>query len=631
VALSVGVQHMVRSDLAASGVIFTLDPESGFRDVVVVDSIWGIGENIVQGRATPDEFVVHKPTLRAGFRPIVRARLGAKELLMAYDEAESKLVNRPTPETTAQQWSVTHDDVLRLAQWAIDIEDHYTAQRGTPTPMDIEWAKDGVTGELFIVQARPETVHSQRGGAMLRTYRLAGDGEVLVRGIAVGHQVASGTVRVIDDARQMDALNDGDILVTMTTDPDWEPVMKRASAIVTERGGRTSHAAIVARELGVPAVVGAQDALRRLFDGETATVSCIGEEGVIYRGMVPFEVTEMESAALPATRTKVLVNLGDPAAAFSVAALPVDGVGLVRLEFILASHVGVHPMALLYRDQLDISVRRDIDAITRNHASPAEFFVDRLAQGVGSIAAAMYPRPVILRFSDFKSNEYRSLLGGDRFEPAEENPMIGWRGASRYYDPDYIEAFQLELHAVRRVREVFGLTNLHVMIPFCRTTGEAERVLEILAKSGLERGAGGLQVYVMAEIPANVLLATEFAELFDGFSIGSNDLTQLVLGVDRDSERVAGLFDERNPAVKKACRMLIDAAHAAGRPVGICGQAPSDYPDFAAFLVQAGIDSVSLVPDALIATKRRIAEIEESASLTGADPAATEFDRDGGR
>lgn len=610
VALSVGVQQMVRADSSASGVAFTLDTETGFRDVVVIDSIWGLGENIVQGKSTPDEYVVHVPTLRQGFHPIIRTRMGAKELLMSYDEHAHEITNRPTPARLRNEWSLDRLDVLALARWAVQIEDHYSTKRGVETPMDIEWAKDGVTGNLYIVQARPETVHSQAKTATLRTCRLLEEGEVLTSGIAVGNDVATGTLRLITKPSQMDALEDGDILVTSTTDPDWEPVMKRSAAIVTERGGRTSHAAIVARELGIPAVVGAGDALRVLTDGEPATVSCTGDDGLVYRGELAYEVEEIDAATLPATETKIMLNMGDPSLAFGLASLPVDGVGLARMEFILASHVGVHPLALLHRDQLELEVRREVDAATAGYEVPSRYFVDRLAEGIATIAAAMYPRPVILRFSDFKSNEYRSLIGGEVFEPIEENPMIGWRGASRYYDPDFVDAFLLEVEAIRRVRDEFGLTNLHVMIPFCRTVREGEQVLEILAKNGLERGQDGLRVYVMAEIPANILLADQFAELFDGFSIGSNDLTQLTLGVDRDSDRVAPLLDERNDAVKLACKMLIEAVAGTDTTVGICGQAPSDYPDFAAFLVETGIDSISVVPDALVATRMSVADIE---------------------
>jgi len=609
IALSAGVQHMVRSDSSASGVMFTLDPETGFRDVVVIDSIWGLGENIVQGKSTPDEFVVHAPTLREGHRPIIRSRLGAKELLMAYDEHDHEITNRPTPHERRGQWSIDRLDVLTLARWALQIEDHYSTRRGTPTPMDIEWAKDGVTGDLYIVQARPETVHSQVKRPVLRTFHLSEEGEVLTKGIAVGNDVAGGTVRLITSPNQMNVLEPGDILVTSTTDPDWEPVMKLASAIVTEHGGRTSHAAIVARELGIPAVVGANDALRAIEDGIDATVSCVGDDGLVYRGLLDYRVDEIDPTTLPHTRTNIYLNIGDPSSAFSLAALPVDGVGLARMEFILAAHVGVHPLALLHHDELDLTARREVDAVIGS-ADPREFFVNRLAEGVGTIAAALYPRPVILRFSDFKSNEYRSMVGGEGFEPPEENPMIGWRGASRYYDDRFVDAFIMELDAVRRVRDDFGLTNLHVMIPFCRTLEEARKVLALLDEHGLARGSNDLKVYVMAEIPANVLLATDFAELFDGFSIGSNDLTQLVLGVDRDSDRVAHLLDERNPAVKRACRMLIESVAGTDTTVGICGQAPSDYPDFAAFLVETGIDSISVVPDALVATRRSVAEIE---------------------
>jgi pyruvate,water dikinase len=613
VALSVGVQHMVRSDLASSGVIFTLDTETGFRNVVFVNSIWGLGENIVQGRVVPDAFYVHKERLAAGYRPLVWKKLGAKEFRLTYDESAHRLTNRPTAPEDRARFSVSDDDVLKLARWAMLIEQHYSAKRGTDTPMDIEWAKDGLTGELYIVQARPETVHSQDAGLTYKVYDLKERGRVLVEGLAVGQAVATGRTRVIDDPRGMAAFQPGEVLVTEITDPDWEPIMKLAAGIVTERGGRVSHAAIVARELGIPALVGAAGALKAVPDGAAVTLSTVeGEVGRLYEGELPYSVEEVDLASLERPRTRMMVNLGNPELAFRTAQLPVTGVGLARMEFIFASWVGVHPLALTRFDTLPTRIKHQIDKLTRGYASKPEFFVDKLAQGIGTLAAAFYPREVILRFSDFKTNEYAHLVGGELFEPKEENPMLGWRGASRYYHPDYKEGFMLEVAAVRRVRETFGLDNLKVMVPFCRTPEEGRRVLEVMEEGGLRRGEGGLEVYVMAELPSNIWDARAFAALFDGFSIGSNDLTQLTLGLDRDSERVAPLFDERNEAVEYACALLIEAAHKAGRKVGICGQAPSDYPDFAAFLVQRGIDSISLTPDSVLRTLPVILEAERS-------------------
>ena len=618
VALSVGVQKMVRSDLASSGVIFTLDTETGFRDVVLVTSIWGLGENIVQGRVVPDEFYVHKPTLRKGFDSLVWKKLGGKEFKLVYDEQKQRLSNQPTPRDERERFSLEPDEVLQLARWAVAIEDHYSKVHGEPTPMDIEWAKDGLSGDLFIVQARPETVHSQRKGLKFTVYELKERGKVLVRGLAVGEKIASGKVRVITDPNKMDEFQPGEVLVTTITDPDWEPIMKEAAAIVTDRGGRTSHAAIVARELGIPAVVGTENATRVLKTGQEVTVSCAeGEDGKVYEGRLAFEVREVDPETLPKPeRTRILLNVGNPELAFKLAQYPVDGVGLARMEFIFASWIRVHPLALTRYDRLPIRVKRQVDELTRGYPSKEEYFIDKLSQGIAVIAAAFYPREVILRFSDFKTNEYAHLLGGELFEPREENPMLGWRGASRYYHPDYKEGFLLELAAVRRVHETFGLTNLKVMVPFCRTPEEGKRVLEVMKEGGLEPGKGGLEVYVMAEIPSNIWLADSYAEIFDGFSIGSNDLTQLTLGVDRDSDRIAALFDERNPAVKRSITHLIERAHAHAprRKVGICGQAPSDYPEFAAFLVEQGIDTISLNPDAVLRTLQVVADAEKKVS-----------------
>ncbi len=612
VLLSVGVQRLVRSDLASSGVIFTLDTETGYDGVVMLEGVWGLGENIVQGKSTPDRFYVHKETLAKGYKPLLWKKLGAKELRLVYDTEHHKLRNNPVAPADRNQWVLSNDEVLKLAQWAVWIEQHYSQKRGTPTPMDIEWAKDGITGELFIVQARPETVHSRKSPT-IQTYTLEQEGKVLVEGLAVGEKIATGSAKVIRDPKAMNQIKPGDVLVTVTTNPDWEPIMKIASAIVTERGGRTSHAAIVARELGIPAVVGAAGATKALAKGGPVTVSCAqGEVGRVYEGALKFSVEEFDPYQVGTTRTQIMMNVGNPEQAFRLALLPNDGVGLARMEFIFADWVGIHPLALLHPEKLSPKVRREIEVKTNGYSSGREYFIDRLSQGIAVLAAAFYPKPVILRMSDFKTNEYIKLLGGEAFEPNEENPMIGWRGASRYYHPDYKEGFMLEVAAVKRVRDEMGLTNLVVMIPFCRTVEEGQRVLEAMKEGGLERGKNGLEVYVMAEIPSNVILAEEFSQIFDGFSIGSNDLTQLVLGVDRDSTQVAALFDERNQAVKWACAELIQKAHKHGRKVGICGQAPSDYPEFAAFLVEAGIDSISLNPDSVVRTKKRIVETEKA-------------------
>jgi pyruvate,water dikinase len=619
VALSVGIQRMVRSDKGSAGVIFTLDTDTGHRGVVLVTSSFGLGESVVQGRVGPDQFVVHKERLRAGFRPLVHKRLGSKETRFVYDESRGGVKAERTPEDLRASFSLDDNDVFTLADWALKIEDHYSKVRGQETPMDIEWAKDGITGDLFVVQARPETVHSRRSKPTIQMYTLEEQGRVLTTGLAIGDGIASGQARVVRDPQNEGQVRKGDVVVTEVTDPNWEPIMKLASAIVTDRGGRTSHAAIVARELGIPAIVGAENATRVLGGGGIVTVSCVeGENGHVYEGRLKFSVDQVDPAALPKPRTRIMLNVGDPDSAFRLAMLPCDGIGLARMEFIFASWVGVHPLALTRHAQLPPTVRREVDARTMGYRDKTQYFVDRLSQGVGVLAAAFWPRPVILRFSDFKTNEYARLIGGAAFEPLEANPMIGWRGASRYYHPNYKEGFLLEVEAVRRVREIFGLTNLKVMIPFCRTPAEAERVLETMGEGGLARGNGGLDVYVMAEIPSNILMAAEFAELFDGFSIGSNDLTQLTLGVDRDSTTVAPLFDERVEAIKWSCAHLIEVAHAHGRTVGICGQAPSDYPDFAAFLVERGIDSISLNADAFARTCRRVheAELQRGSSKT---------------
>jgi len=614
VALSVGVQKMVRSDQAASGVMFSIDTETGFKDAAFITSAYGLGENVVQGAVNPDEFFVFKPTLKQGFRPIVKKRIGTKEIKMIYDVGGSKLTkNVPVPESERDKYSITDDEVLLLAKWACIIEDHYTQVRGSYSPMDIEWAKDGLTNQLFIVQARPETVQSQKAGNILRSYSMTEKGKVLVIGRAVGEMVGQGSARVILDVHRLDEFKAGEVLVTNRTDPDWEPIMKKASAIVTNQGGRTCHAAIIARELGIPAIVGCSDATERLQTGQEITISCCeGEDGKVYEGLLPFEVKEVALDNLPRTQTQILMNVGNPDEAFSLSAIPNDGVGLARLEFIIANQIQAHPMALIHFKELkDELAKYKIADLTKQYTDKPAFFVDKLAQGVGAIAAAFYPKPVIVRMSDFKSNEYANLLGGREFEPHEENPMIGWRGASRYYDEKYREGYALECQAMKRVRDDMGLTNVILMIPFCRTPNEGRRVLAEMERHGLKRGENGLQVYVMCEIPSNVVLADEFAQVFDGFSIGSNDLTQLTLGLDRDSALVAHLFDERNLAVKRLISDVIRVAKEKGRKIGICGQAPSDYPEFARFLVEQGINSISLNPDSVLKTMLEIAEAEK--------------------
>ena len=618
VALSVGVQKMVRSDLASSGVMFSIDTETGFRNAALITSAYGLGENVVQGAVNPDEFFVFKPTLQQGYRPILNKRLGSKEIKMVYDLGGSKLTkNVSVPEAQRSQFSVSDDEVLTLAQWACVIEDHYSTVRGMDTPMDIEWAKDGQTGELFIVQARPETVQSQKSANVLQNYRFltnatTDDSTLVATGRAVGDRIGQGSARVILDVHRLAEFQSGEVLVTNKTDPDWEPIMKKASAIVTNQGGRTCHAAIIAREMGIPAIVGCGDATDRIRTGEAITVSCAeGEEGRVYDGLLPFEVQETVLDQLPSTRTQILMNVGNPDEAFGLAAIPCDGVGLARLEFIIANHIKAHPLALMNFDQLPEGEEKTaIATLTTGYTHKPNFFVDKVAHGIGMIAAAFYPKPVVVRMSDFKSNEYANLLGGKAFEPTEENPMIGWRGASRYYDPTYREAFGLECQAFKRVRDDMGLTNVIPMIPFCRTPDEGRKVLTELERHGLKRGENGLQVYVMCEVPSNVILADQFSELFDGFSIGSNDLTQLTLGLDRDSGLVAHLFDERNDAVKAMVAKVIATAKTYGRKIGICGQAPSDYPEFAQFLVEQEIDSISLNPDSVIKTHLAIAQVE---------------------
>jgi pyruvate, water dikinase len=613
IALSIGVQRMVRSDLASSGVMFSIDTETGSQDIVLINAAFGLGENVVQGSINPDEYYVFKPTLKQGFRPIVQKILGSKEFKLVYDIGGSKMVkNVPVPPDDRSRFAITDDEILSLARWACLIEDHYSQKRGRYTPMDMEWAKDGHTGELFILQARPETVQSQKSLDVVEVYHLQEKGPVLVRGRSVGEKIAHGPVRVVKSAHNLHEVRQGDVLVTDKTDPDWEPTMKKAAAIVTNRGGRTCHAAIVSRELGLPAIVGTENGTEALKNGQAVTVSCAeGETGFVYQGLLKFDLEQIKLHDLPRPQTKVMMNVGNPEEAFRLSFMPNDGVGLAREEFIISNYIKIHPLALLDFNRLeDPALRDEISQLTVGYEDKPQFFIDKLAQGVAMIGAAFYPKDVIVRLSDFKTNEYANLIGGKAYEPIEENPMIGFRGASRYYDPRYQAGFALECRAMKKVRDEMGLTNVKLMIPFCRTVKEGKQVLKEMEKHGLRRGVNQLEVYVMCEIPSNVILANEFAEIFDGFSIGSNDLTQLILGVDRDSEIVAHVFDERNLAVKTMIASVIRAAKSKKRKIGICGQAPSDYPDFAAFLVELGIDSISLNPDAVLKTTLKILEME---------------------
>jgi pyruvate,water dikinase len=616
VALSIGIQQMVRSDLASSGVMFSIDTETGFRDAVLINAAYGLGENVVQGSVNPDEFYVFKPTLRQGCRPILKRTLGAKAIKMVYDPGGSKMTkNIPVAADQTRRFAVDDEEVLQLARWACEIEDHYSAKRGSFCPMDIEWAKDGQTGELFIVQARPETVQSRRMTHSLERYHLNESGEKLLEGRSIGEKIVAGPVRLIRDVHGLAGFRDGEILVTDRTDPDWEPVMKRAAGIITNRGGRTCHAAIVSRELGLPAIVGTGDATDRLVDGQLVTLSCAsGDTGIVYQGALAFEIERIDLGAIGRPKTQIMMNVATPDEAFALSAIPNDGVGLAREEFIISNYVKVHPQALLEFDQLDQATRKLVAQATEGYDDKPQFFVDRLSEGIAMIAAAFYPKDVIVRMSDFKTNEYANLIGGKRFEPEEENPMIGFRGASRYYHERFRAAFALECRAVLRVRDEMGLRNVKLMIPFCRTVEEGCKVQAEMAKHGLVRGVDGLEIYVMCEIPSNVILADQFAEIFDGFSIGSNDLTQLILGVDRDSEIVAPVFDERNEAVKRMISAVIAVAKEKHRKIGICGQAPSDYPDFATFLVEQGIDSISLTPDAVLKTTMQILKVESTGS-----------------
>jgi pyruvate,water dikinase len=599
VALSAGVQHMVRSDLGASGVMFTLDTDSGFRDVVFITASWGLGETVVQGAVNPDEFYVYKPTLRSGHQPILRRTLGGKAVKMTYaaqEQASKRVVTVDVPEADRARFCLTDEDVLELARQALTIEEHYGA------PMDIEWGKDGETGKLYILQARPETVQS-RAGRTLQRYTLMGKGQVLTRGRSIGQRIGAGPARIIKSVHEMARVETGDVLVADMTDPDWEPVMKRASAIVTNRGGRTCHAAIIARELGIPAVVGCGDATRVIREGQPVTVSCAeGDTGFVYEGALKFEQTQIELDALPQIPVKIMMNVGNPDRAFDFAAIPNRGVGLARLEFIINRMIGVHPRALLEFDRLDADLKDTIRRQMAGYDDPVEFYIEKLCEGIGTIAAAFAPEPVIVRLSDFKSNEYANLIGGRQYEPSEENPMLGFRGASRYVDETFRPCFELECRALKRVREQMGLSNVWVMVPFVRTVKEGAQVVELLAANGLKRGENGLKVIMMCEIPSNALLADRFLEHFDGMSIGSNDMTQLTLGLDRDSATIARLFDERDDAVKAVLSMAIRACRKAGKYVGICGQGPSDHPDLARWLLDEGIESMSLNPDTVVET-----------------------------
>ena len=610
VALSAGVQRMVRSDLGAAGVMFTIDTESGFEDVVFITSSYGLGETVVQGAVNPDEFYVHKPMLKAGKKALIRRNLGSKLIQMVFSTPEEKAASGKlvktvdVPTEQRNRYSLTDADVEQLARYALVIEQHYGR------PMDIEWGKDGTDGQLYILQARPETVKSQAKGQAELRYKLKGQGTVLAEGRAIGQKIGTGPVRLVHNISEMDKVQPGDVLVTDMTDPNWEPVMKRASAIVTNRGGRTCHAAIIARELGIPAVVGCGDATELLKDGTLVTVSCSeGDTGKIYDGLLETEVTEVQRGEMPPIKTKIMMNVGNPQLAFDFAQLPNEGVGLARLEFIINNNIGVHPKAILDYPQIDADLKKAVESVARGHASPRAFYVDKVAEGVATIAAAFWPKPVIVRLSDFKSNEYRKLIGGSRYEPEEENPMLGFRGAARYISEDFGEAFAMECEALKRVRNDMGLTNVQVMVPFVRTLGQAERVTKLLATHGLQRGKDDLKVIMMCEVPSNAILAERFLEFFDGFSIGSNDLTQLTLGLDRDSglELLAQDFDERDPAVEALIHQAIKACLAQGKYIGICGQGPSDHPDFAQWLAKEGISSISLNPDSVIATWQQLA------------------------
>lgn len=615
VALSIGVQKMVRSDIAASGVIFSIDTESGFRNAVLITGSYGLGETVVQGTVNPDEFYVFKPTLAQGYRPIVQKKLGSKEIKLVYSAKKGGEATelRPVPKKDRNAFCIDDSEILILAKWTQIIEDHYSQQAGYFKPMDIEWGKDGLTGKLFILQARPETVQSQKDVNVLETYQLLEKKTPLVTGTAVGSKIGAGPVNVIESVNDIKSFKKGEVLVTDMTDPDWEPIMKLAAAIVTNKGGRTCHAAIVSRELGVPCIVGTGNGTSSLVGLAEATVSCAeGEIGNVYEGHLKFDVQRVNLQSLSRPKTKIMMNVGNPETVFDIASIPNDGVGLARLEFIINNYIRIHPMALIEFDRVkDRKTRKEIENLTKGYADKTDFFVDKLAQGVAKIGAAFYPNDVIVRMSDFKSNEYANLVGGKYFEPIEENPMIGFRGASRYYDDAYRDGFVLECKAMKKVRNEMGLSNVKLMIPFCRTVTEGQRVIDVMAKNGLVRGENGLELYMMVEIPSNVVLIEEFGKIFDGFSIGSNDLTQLTLGLDRDSAQVSHIFDERNQAVLDLVRIAITKANEMGKKIGICGQAPSDYPEFARFLVKCGIDSMSLNSDTVIKTTLEILEAEK--------------------
>ena len=619
VHLSVVVMKMVRSDIGSSGVMFSLDTETGFNDVVFINATYGLGENVVQGTIDPDSFYVHKPTFEKGYRSVLKRRLGGKALKMIFTDtlstgsiAAEYTKNIETTEEERRHFSITDEDVMVLAEYAIKVEKHYSKEAGYDKPMDMEWAKDGIDGHLYMVQARPETVESQKKGSILEMYRLKEKGNILVTGRAVGTKIGTGKVRYIADANQLSEFKAGEVLLADTTTPDWEPVMKMASAIVTNRGGRTCHAAIVSRELGIPAVVGSDNATEVLKDGQEVTVSCAeGENGYVYEGKLDFEIVKTDLSDLPKTRTEIMMNLGNPDIAFSLASLPVDGIGLARMEFIINEYIKAHPMALKHPEKVDEKTREALERLSEPFGSMEDFFIKRLSEGVATIAATVYPKPCVVRMSDFKSNEYATLLGGTFFEPSEANPMIGFRGAARYAHPAYEEGFSLECAAMKRVRDEMGFDNVILMIPFCRRVEEGKHVIETMEKYGLKRGENGLKIYVMCEIPNNVISIDGFSEVFDGFSIGSNDLTQLTLGVDRDSEIVAFDYDERDPGVMKMIQMAVEGAQRNKRHSGICGQAPSDYPEVAEYLVKLGIDSISLNPDSVLGTLQKIVELEK--------------------
>ena len=614
IALSIGVQKMVRSDLACSGVMFTLDTETGFKDVIIIDAAYGLGENVVQGIVNPDEYHVFKPTLRLGYKPILAKKLGAKEQKMIYASTGKKPTkNVPVSQHERENFAINDEEILQLAHWGAIIEDHYTKRNGHLTPMDIEWAKDGESGKLFIVQARPETVKSQQDITVYEEFDLKQKGKLITKGIAISNKIATGRAHIINDVKDLHKFKPGEVLVTNVTDPDWEPIMKIAAAIVTNHGGKTSHAAIVSRELGITCIVGCGDATEKIKDGQKITVSCAeGEEGKVYEGFLKYQVTKHDLKKIPRTRTQILMNLGNPDQAYGLSFLPHKGIGLAREEFIINSYIKIHPMALIQFNTLkDQEAKQTIADLTATYKDKRQFFVDKLAQGIGTLASSVYPHDIIVRLSDFKTNEYANLIGGKEFEPKEENPMIGWRGASRYYSDRFKEAFALECQAIKKTRDIFGLHNIKVMIPVCRTPEEGKRVIAEMAKNGLVQHKDHLEVYVMCEVPSNVILAEEFCKIFDGFSIGSNDLTQTTLAVDRDSELVSHLFDERNEAVKRMVSHVIAVARKHNKKIGICGDAPSTFPEFATFLVDCGIDSISLSPDAVIRTILHIAQHEK--------------------